>query len=85
MSRRRAELSFTHRHLCEFTGLDFEMAINESYEEVLDVVDKLFVTMFDGLNKQHGAHGLGAELAHGLNYAEDAELSLDKILHVTVE
>ena len=33
----RAEKSFTHRHLCEFTGLDFEMAINQHYNEVLDV------------------------------------------------
>lgn len=29
----RAENSNTHRHLCEFTGLDFEMAINEHYFE----------------------------------------------------
>lgn len=25
------------RHLCEFTGLDFEMAIYEHYYEVLEV------------------------------------------------
>ena len=30
----RAEDSFTHRHLCEFTGLDVEMEINEHYFEV---------------------------------------------------
>lgn len=30
----RAEDSFTHRHLCEFTGLDFEMEIKEHYFEV---------------------------------------------------
>ncbi|KAL3675015.1 hypothetical protein R1sor_024963 [Riccia sorocarpa] len=30
----RAENSFTHRHLCEFTGLDLEMEINEHYFEV---------------------------------------------------
>uniref|UniRef100_A0A7N2RES3 aspartate--tRNA ligase n=1 Tax=Quercus lobata TaxID=97700 RepID=A0A7N2RES3_QUELO len=35
----RAEDSFTHRHLCEYTGLDF-----------MDVVDRLFVAMFDSLN-----------------------------------
>lgn len=43
----RAENSYTHRHLCEFTGLDMEMTINESYHEVLDVVDRLFHTMFE--------------------------------------
>jgi aspartyl/asparaginyl-tRNA synthetase len=42
----RAENSYTHRHLCEFTGLDMEMAICESYHEVLDVLDALFVHMF---------------------------------------
>jgi len=30
----RAEKSFTHRHLCEFTGVDMEMAIHEHYYEV---------------------------------------------------
>lgn len=30
----RAEDSFTHRHLCEFTGLDVEMEIKEHYSEV---------------------------------------------------
>lgn len=32
----RAENSYTHRHLCEFTGLDFEMAIYEHYFEVTE-------------------------------------------------
>ncbi|PNH06255.1 Aspartate--tRNA ligase, cytoplasmic [Tetrabaena socialis] len=45
----RAEFSYTHRHLCEFMGLDLEMAINEHYFEVLDVVEKLFGAIFDGL------------------------------------
>lgn len=30
----RAENSFTHRHMCEFTGMDFEMEIKEHYLEV---------------------------------------------------
>lgn len=30
----RAEKSRTHRHLCEFTGLDFEMVLKEHYYEV---------------------------------------------------
>ncbi|XP_057511228.1 aspartate--tRNA ligase 2, cytoplasmic-like [Actinidia eriantha] len=48
----RAEDSFTHRHLCEFTGLDVEMEIKEHYSEVMDVVDGLFVAMFDSLNEK---------------------------------
>ncbi|KAF8065924.1 IBI1 [Scenedesmus sp. PABB004] len=45
----RAENSYTHRHLCEFTGLDFEMAIYEHYSEVMDVIERLFMAIFDGL------------------------------------
>ncbi|KAL6214098.1 hypothetical protein ACLB2K_013536 [Fragaria x ananassa] len=41
----RAEKSYTHRHLCEFTGLNIEMEIELSYFEVLDVV-----SMFEHLN-----------------------------------
>ena len=33
----RAEDSNTNRHLCEFTGLDFEMAIIEHYYEAMGV------------------------------------------------
>ncbi|XP_021751689.1 aspartate--tRNA ligase 2, cytoplasmic-like isoform X2 [Chenopodium quinoa] len=47
----RAEDSFTHRHLCEFTGLDAEMEIKEHYSEVMDIIDRLFVTIFDHLNE----------------------------------
>ncbi|KAL6888647.1 hypothetical protein ACP4OV_009673 [Aristida adscensionis] len=47
----RAEDSNTHRHLCEFVGLDVEMVLKDDYFEVCDVVDKLFVAMFDHLNK----------------------------------
>ncbi|CAM8913396.1 unnamed protein product [Rhodiola kirilowii] len=48
----RAEDSFTHRHLCEFTGLDVELEIKEHYFEVTDIVDRLFVSMFDHLNEK---------------------------------
>lgn len=47
----RAENSNTHRHLCEFHGLDMEMAINEHYYEVLDVFSELFIYIFDCINK----------------------------------
>eukprot|EP00891_Asterochloris_glomerata_P001357 jgi/Astpho2/1357/Aster-06218 len=50
----RAELSYTHRHLTEFTGLDLEMVINEHYSEVMDILDKLFLYIFDGLNHNFG-------------------------------
>ncbi len=45
----RAEKSFTHRHLCEFIGLDAEMQIKESYLEVTQVIGELFKHIFKGL------------------------------------
>eukprot|EP01102_Stenamoeba_stenopodia_P012445 TRINITY_DN3941_c0_g1_i1.p1 TRINITY_DN3941_c0_g1~~TRINITY_DN3941_c0_g1_i1.p1 ORF type:complete len:607 (+),score=209.55 TRINITY_DN3941_c0_g1_i1:94-1821(+) len=45
----RAENSQGPRHLTEFVGLDLEMAFNEHYHEVLDVLDKMFIHIFDGL------------------------------------
>lgn len=48
----RAEQSFTQRHLCEFTGLDFEMEVKESYLEIVDTIGKLFNFIFTGLNER---------------------------------
>jgi nondiscriminating aspartyl-tRNA synthetase len=45
----RAENSNTHRHMTEFMGLDLEMSFSHHYHEVLDVMDKLFVGIFEGL------------------------------------
>ncbi|KAJ3084542.1 aspartyl-tRNA synthetase [Rhizoclosmatium globosum] len=51
----RAENSFTHRHMTEFTGLDMEMAFEEHYHEVLDVLGELFVFIFQGLETRYAA------------------------------
>lgn len=47
----RAENSNTHRHLCEFVGMDVEMEIKDHYHEVLDVAEGLFRYIFDNLSK----------------------------------
>ncbi|KAG8970692.1 aspartate--tRNA ligase dps1 [Tulasnella sp. 419] len=49
----RAENSFTHRHMTEFTGLDLEMAIEEHYHEVVDVLDNMLQHIFKGLTKDY--------------------------------
>eukprot|EP00029_Vermamoeba_vermiformis_P003536 TRINITY_DN14083_c0_g1_i1.p1 TRINITY_DN14083_c0_g1~~TRINITY_DN14083_c0_g1_i1.p1 ORF type:complete len:592 (-),score=245.15 TRINITY_DN14083_c0_g1_i1:86-1840(-) len=49
----RAENSNTPRHLTEFTGLDMEMQIKQHYHEVLDVIEDMFMTIFEGLNTQY--------------------------------
>ncbi|KAI8992543.1 hypothetical protein BDB01DRAFT_778797 [Pilobolus umbonatus] len=48
----RAEDSNTHRHMTEFMGLDMEMAFNEHYHEVLEVLENLFVYMFTNLKSR---------------------------------
>jgi len=48
----RAENSYTHRHLCEFTGLDIEMAIRDHYFEVVDVLERLFIGIFEGIRQR---------------------------------
>lgn len=48
----RAEKSHTRRHLCEFTGLDLEMAINEHYIEALEVIHRMFKHIFEGLENR---------------------------------
>ncbi|KAK5101425.1 aspartate--tRNA ligase dps1 [Lithohypha guttulata] len=45
----RAENSNTHRHLTEYTGLDFEMALEEHYWEAMDVIDDVLKAIFKGL------------------------------------
>ncbi|KAI9597328.1 hypothetical protein BDF19DRAFT_434721 [Syncephalis fuscata] len=49
----RAEDSNTHRHMTEFVGVDLEMAFQEHYHEVLDLLGELFVFIFDGLNQRY--------------------------------
>eukprot|EP00934_Nitzschia_sp_Nitz4_P002507 Nitzschia sp. Nitz4//scaffold37_size175936//171509//173382//NITZ4_002072-RA/size175936-augustus-gene-0.23-mRNA-1//-1//CDS//3329549866//2497//frame0 len=48
----RAENSHTRRHLCEFTGLDLEMAIQDHYMETLEVVHSMFRHIFTGLESR---------------------------------
>ncbi|PYH99970.1 aspartyl-tRNA synthetase, cytoplasmic [Aspergillus ellipticus CBS 707.79] len=45
----RAENSNTHRHLTEYTGLDIEMAIDEHYHEMLDVLDTTIKSILEGV------------------------------------
>lgn len=50
----RAENSNTHRHLTEFTGLDLEMAFEEHYDEVIDVLVEMFMFIFTELKTRFG-------------------------------
>ena len=46
----RAELSFTTRHLTEFTGWDFEMAYVESHHDVMDMEEGMVVEGFKAVS-----------------------------------
>eukprot|EP00526_Cylindrotheca_closterium_P001327 CAMPEP_0113602576 /NCGR_PEP_ID=MMETSP0017_2-20120614/830_1 /TAXON_ID=2856 /ORGANISM="Cylindrotheca closterium" /LENGTH=555 /DNA_ID=CAMNT_0000510933 /DNA_START=218 /DNA_END=1885 /DNA_ORIENTATION=+ /assembly_acc=CAM_ASM_000147 len=48
----RAEKSHTRRHLCEFTGLDLEMAITDHYMETLEVIHNMFKHIFTNLESR---------------------------------
>ena len=45
----RAENSFTHRHMCEFVGLDLEMTIKEHYFEILEFFGELLPFIFENI------------------------------------
>ncbi|KAH8102613.1 aspartate-tRNA ligase [Cristinia sonorae] len=49
----RAEDSNTHRHMTEFIGLDLEMAIEEHYHEVMELLDSLFKHIFTNLKENY--------------------------------
>ncbi|KAK6820645.1 hypothetical protein PG995_003703 [Apiospora arundinis] len=49
----RAENSNTPRHMTEFTGLDMEMEIEESYVEVRDMIEGCLLHIFRGLQEKH--------------------------------
>lgn len=47
----RAELSFTTRHLTEFTGWDFEFAYINSHHDIMDAEEGMLVSGFEALVK----------------------------------
>ena len=49
----RAENANTHRHMTEFIGLDLEMAIEEHYHEVLEMLDGMLKHIFSGLRNKY--------------------------------
>ncbi|KAI1842119.1 hypothetical protein JX265_005602 [Neoarthrinium moseri] len=48
----RAENSNTPRHMTEFTGLDLEMEIKDSYTEVLSVLEGVLLSIFRGIQER---------------------------------
>ncbi|KAL4391433.1 hypothetical protein AHAS_Ahas03G0244600 [Arachis hypogaea] len=80
----RAEDSFTHRHMCEFTGLDVEMQIKKHYYEIMDKVDRLFVSIFDSLN-QNCKKALDAYLRQTLRLTYEEGVQMLKDAGVEIE
>lgn len=49
----RAENSNTHRHMTEFVGLDLELAFEEHYDEVVELLDALLMFVITELKKRY--------------------------------
>lgn len=49
----RSEDSNTHRHMCEFTGLDMEMSIKSHYFEALDLLGEMFNSIFTEISTRY--------------------------------
>ncbi len=50
----RAELSFTTRHMTEFTGWDFEMSYIDSHHDVMDLEEQVLVSALSQVKKEVG-------------------------------
>ncbi|OJD33933.1 aspartyl-trna synthetase [Diplodia corticola] len=75
----RAENSNTARHLTEFTGLDMEMAFEEDYHEVVDLIVEMLLFIFKGLRERYSKEtDIVREWASGgKNTIEDFKLPED--------
>lgn len=62
--------------MTEFIGLDLEMAFDEHYHEVLDLLGELFVSIFKGLEQKYAPEILAVQRQYPF---EDFEY-LDKTL-----
>lgn len=51
----RAENSNTHRHMTEFMGLDLEMAFEEHYDEVVELLSDMFLFIFTQLKTRYAS------------------------------
>ncbi|HLD79471.1 MAG TPA: aspartate--tRNA(Asn) ligase [Candidatus Nanoarchaeia archaeon] len=48
----RAEKSHTTRHLTEFTGVDFEMGFIDDVDDVMDLIEEMFVDLMSNLSEE---------------------------------
>ena len=60
----RAEKSHTTRHLTEFTGVDFEMGFINDYDDVMDLIEEMFIYLMSNLSPEafEDLKTLGVEL-----------------------
>jgi aspartyl-tRNA synthetase len=47
----RAEPHHTSRHTCEFTSIDLEMSFIDSYEEVMQVMERMVIQIYDDVKR----------------------------------
>lgn len=67
----RAENSNTARHLTEFMGLDLEMAFEEDYHEVVELLEGLMLYIFNGLKERYKKE---TDLVRSIYHVEEFKL-----------
>ncbi|OAV99278.1 hypothetical protein PTTG_25332 [Puccinia triticina 1-1 BBBD Race 1] len=63
----QAKNSNTYCHMTEFIGLDLEMAINKHYHKAVDLLDRLFLSIFRGLQASSAPEIQTIKSQHPLN------------------
>ena len=61
----RAEPHHTSRHLCEYTSVDLEMSFIKSYEDIMEVMEKMIAHIYRDVEKHNVSEiykGLGHDL-----------------------
>ncbi|KAL1301609.1 hypothetical protein AAFC00_005838 [Neodothiora populina] len=67
----RAENSNTARHLTEFTGLDLETTFDEDYHEVVELLERLMLFIFNGLKTRYKAE---TDLVRSIYHVDEFKL-----------
>lgn len=70
----RAEESNINRYLSEFVGLDLEMEIATSYEDVIRFIHSMLADIFDGLRKEYSEE---LETVRAFHHFEDVQYGRD--------
>jgi len=70
----RAENSLTNRHLCEFTGLDFEMTLDSDFTEIIKMAWNMLYFVFNNLNGKFDTEVIIPKIPLMIHFKDGAKL-----------